>query len=160
MKRLSLIFILIWAFCGASAKDEASQIRRNPDFLAGEATSAQMHEADSLALDALARTIAAEADFPYSIDVKQSLLRTYADDIARESSVLQSSGRKGSTSLRYIRRDAVGKIYTARREKVKRMSEIAQNSEERLQMDVALRYWSWTAVLLQSLPPVDATLIS
>lgn len=162
MKRILLyiLFLLFLPLHFTTARDDASNIRRNPDYLIGEATAESMHKADSLAIDALACAIADETDFPYSLTVRQALLRTYTDDIARESSVLQSSGRKGETSFRYIRRDAVERVYAARREKVRRMSEIAGSSEDRLQMDVALRYWSWTSILLQSLPPVDATLIS
>ncbi len=137
-----------------------SDIRTDKSYLCAEGKAQSASVADSLALDALAVKISQTVSFPYSDGVKQEILRTYRDDLARECDMLSTTGDSGTTVLRYIRRTDSGRIFDNRRSKVKEMLSIALSAEKNCQTDVALRYCSWAATLLRSLPPVDAAAIS
>ncbi len=133
-----------------------SDIKKDAAFLWGEGRAADTRAADSLATDALVGKIAVAVELPYGGAVKAALIETYRDDVSKVSEFAVSGGRKETQVLRYIRRDAVGSVFGTRLRRIAEMKEIAGTAEEKLQMDVALRYLSWAAVLLQSVPGFSA----
>ncbi len=133
-----------------------SDIKKDAAFLWGEGRAADTRTADSLATDALVKKIAGVIELPYGDAVRTALMATYRDDVAGTSEFAVSGGRKETQVLRYIRRDAVGSVFGNRRRRIAEMKEIAGTAEKKLQMDVALRYLSWAAVLLQSVPGFSA----
>ncbi len=133
-----------------------SDIKKDAAFLWGEGRAADTRAADSLATDALVGKIAGAVELPYGGAVKAALIETYRDDVSKVSEFAVSGGRKETRVLRYIRRDAVGSVFGTRLRRIAEMKEIAGTAEEKLQMDVALRYLSWAAVLLQSVPGFSA----
>lgn len=133
-----------------------SDIKRDASMVWGEGSAADTRAADSLATEALVGKIAGAVELPYSGAVKAALMETYRGDVAGTSEVAVSGGRKETTVLRYIRRDAVGNVFENRRRRIAEMKDIAGTAEKKLQMDVALRYLSWAAVLLQSVPGFKA----
>lgn len=149
-----LIAMMMLAVSVAQAQN-VSDIRRNPDYICAEGTAADMRVADSIAVDAMAVKLARHVRFPFSDKEAEAVMRSYRDDIRRECGSSSLSGRDGVSSLRYIRKDQVERVFARRRSKVEEMRGIAAGAEESLAMDVALRYWTWVSVLLKSLPPVD-----
>lgn len=133
-----------------------SDIKRDASMVWGEGSAADTRTADSLATDALVGKIAAVVDLPYGGAVKAALMETYRDDVVKASEFAVAGGRRGTAVLRYIRRDAVGSVFETRRRRIAEMRDIAGTAEKKLQMDVALRYLSWAAVLLQSVPGFSA----
>ena len=89
--------------------------------------------------------------------LKIALMETFAEDLGKVSEFAVSGGRKETAVLRYIGRNAVGTLFDARRRRIAEMKNIAETAEGKLQMDVALRYWSWAAMLMQSVPGFKAT---
>lgn len=133
-----------------------SDIKEDSSFLWGEGSAKDTHTADSLALDALLDKIALTIDLPYDLDVKVALMKTYREDVfsCSEFSVIS---RKGEVSiLRYIGQSSLDSVFEKRRERISEMKSVASTAEEKLQMDVALRYLSWAAVLMQSVPGFKA----
>lgn len=153
---LLLAALLSVAFPAALKAQKVSDIKKDASFLWGEGSAGDTHSADSLALDALVERISGVVNLPYSPSVKSALLRTYRDDVRKNSEFAVNGGRKSVSVLRYIRRDAVPTVFDSRRRRVSEMTDVAAKAEEKLQMDVALRYLSWAAVLLQSVPDFDA----
>ncbi len=131
-------------------------IKKDAAFLWGEGCAADTRTADSLATDALVWKIAGATELPYGEAVKAALMETYRGDVAGTSEVAVSGGRKETAVLRYIRRDAVRNVFENRCRRIAEMKDIAGTAEKKLQMDVALRYLSWAAVLLQSVPGFKA----
>ena len=158
MRRLTAaVLLMISTICSAQM---ITDIRTDKSYLCAEGNAQNARIADSLALDALAVKISGTADLPYADGVKTAILRTYRDDLDRECDMLSTTGDAGTTVLRYIRRADAGRIFENRRAKVKEMLSIATTAEEKFQTDIALRYYSWAATLLRSLPPLDAAAIA
>lgn len=132
-----------------------ADIKKDASYLWGEGVAADTRSADSLALDALVTRLSGVVDLPYAEAVKSALMETYRDDIAKMSEFAVNGGRKSVSVLRYMRRDAVDGVFDGRRRRISEMTDVAGTAEEKLQMDVALRYLSWAAVLLQSVPGFD-----
>ena len=158
-KLIATVAGLLSVLCTCRAQ-VISDIRTDKAYLCAEGNAQNARIADSLALDALAVKVSATVSLPYSAAVKASVLRTYRDDLGRECDMLSTTGDAGTTVLRYIRRSDAGRIFDNRRAKVKEMLNIALTAEEKFQTDVALRYYSWAATLLRSLPPLDAAAIA
>lgn len=150
--------VLLLAILGPAAlrAQKITDIKKDASCLWGEGTAGDTRSADSLAVDALLSRIAGVVDLPYSDAVKSALMDTYRDDLVKVSEFAVNGGRKNVSVLRYLRRDAVGSVFDSRSRRVVEMTEVAATAEEKLQMDVALRYLSWAAVLLQSVPGFDA----
>lgn len=149
--------LLLALLCPAALRaQKITDIKKDASYLWGEGTAGDTRSADSLAVDALLSRIAGVVDLPYSDAVKSALVDTYRDDLVKVSEFAVNGGRKNVSVLRYLRRDAVGSVFDSRSRRVVEMTEVAATAEEKLQMDVALRYLSWAAVLLQSVPGFDA----
>lgn len=150
--------VLLLALLGPAAlrAQKITDIKKDASYLWGEGMAGDTRSADSLAVDALLSRIAGVVDLPYSDAVKSALMDTYRDDLVKVSEFAVNGGRKNVSVLRYLRRDAVGSVFDSRSRRVVEMTEVAATAEEKLQMDVALRYLSWAAVLLQSVPGFDA----
>lgn len=153
---LLLAVLLSVAFPAVLNAQKISDIKKDASYLWGEGTAADTRKADSLALDALVERISGVVNLPYSGAVKAALLETYREDVVKNSEFAVNGGRKSVSVLRYLRRDAVPSVFDSRRRRVSEMTDVAAKAEEKLQMDVALRYLSWAAVLLQSVPDFDA----
>lgn len=153
---LLLAALLSVAFPAVLNAQKISDIKKDAAYLWGEGAAADTRKADSLALDALVERISGVVNLPYSGAVKAALLETYREDVVKNSEFAVNGGRKSVSVLRYLRRDAVSSIFDSRRRRVSEMTDVAAKAEEKLQMDVALRYLSWAAVLLQSVPDFDA----
>ena len=149
-----LLLALLWP--AALRAQKITDIKKDASYLWGEGVAGDTRSADSLAVDALLSRIAGVVDLPYSDAVKSALVDTYRDDLVKVSEFAVNGGRKTVSVLRYLRRDAVGSVFDSRSRRVVEMTEVAATAEEKLQMDVALRYLSWAAVLLQSVPGFDA----
>ena len=158
-KLIATVAGILCVLCTSQAQI-ISDIRTDKSYLCAEGEAKSASIADSLALDALAVKLSQAVSLPYSDGVKREVLRTYRDDLARECDMLSTTGESGTTVLRYIRRTDSGRIFDNRRSKVKEMLSIALSAEKNCQTDVALRYYSWAATLLRSLPPIDAAAIS
>ncbi len=158
-KLIATVAGILCVLCTSQAQI-ISDIRTDKSYLCAEGEAQSASIADSLALDALAVKLSQAVSLPYSDGVKREVLRTYRDDLARECDMLSTTGESGTTVLRYIRRTDSGRIFDNRRSKVKEMLSIALSAEKNCQTDVALRYYSWAATLLRSLPPIDAAAIS
>mgnify|MGYP007068177117 CR=1 FL=1 len=151
------LFVAVLLLCPLSLfAQKITDIKKDAAFLWGEGRAADTRTADSVATDALVKKIAGVVELPYREAVKTALMETYRNDVAGASDFAVSGGRKGTTVLRYIRRDAVGNVFENRRRRIAEMKDIAGTAETKLQMDVALRYLSWAAVLLQSVPGFKA----
>lgn len=150
--------VLLLALLGPAAlrAQKITDIKKDASYLWGEGMAGDTRSADSLAVDALLSRIAGVVVLPYSDAVKSALMDTYRDDLVKVSEFAVNGGRKNVSVLRYLRRDAVGSVFDSRSRRVVEMTEVAATAEEKLQMDVALRYLSWAAVLLQSVPGFDA----
>lgn len=153
---LLLAALLSVAFPAVLNAQKISDIKKDAAYLWGEGAAADTRKADSLALDALVERISGVVNLPYSAPVKSALLETYREDVVKNSEFAVNGGRKSVSVLRYLRRDAVPSVFDSRRRRVSEMTDVAAKAEEKLQMDVALRYLSWAAVLLQSVPDFDA----
>lgn len=149
-----LLLALLWP--AALRAQKMPEIKKDASYLWGEGVAGDTRSADSLAVDALLSRIAGVVELPYSDAVKSALMDTYRDDLVKVSEFAVNGGRKNVSVLRYLRRDAVGSVFDSRSRRVVEMTEVAATAEEKLQMDVALRYLSWAAVLLQSVPGFDA----
>lgn len=158
-KLIATVAGILCVLCTSQAQI-ISDIRTDKSYLCAEGEAQSASIADSLALDALAVKLSQAVSLPYSDGVKREVLRTYRNDLARECDMLSTTGESGTTVLRYIRRTDSGRIFDNRRSKVKEMLSIALSAEKNCQTDVALRYYSWAATLLRSLPPIDAAAIS
>lgn len=134
-----------------------SAVKKNTSYLWGEGRAADTHSADSIASAELLRKIAGTVDLPYEMALKIALMETFAEDLSKVSEFAVSGGRKEIAVLRYIGRNAVGTLFDARRRRIAEMKNIAETAEGKLQMDVALRYWSWAAVLMKSVPGFKVT---
>ena len=155
--RTSLIFIAsCLAGTGLYAQDFSS-IKKNPSYLWGEGSAADTHSADSIATSVLLEKVAGVVDLPYGTSVKIAIMETYAEDLGKVSEFAVSGGRKETSVLRYVGRNVIETLFDARRRRIAEMTDIAKTAEGKLQMDVALRYWSWAAVLMQSVPGFKAT---
>ena len=159
MKELltAILLSLVSLSCPAQSIRE---IKRDNAYIYAESTAPGARAADSLALESMAEKLSQGLDLPYSAEAKKRLMLSYGDDLRRECGMLSSSGRDGVSVLRYIRRDEVERIFENRRAKVKEMLSIAGTAEGNAQTDVALRYYSWAACLMRSLPPLDAAAIA
>ncbi len=159
MKRLltAILLSLVSISCVAQSIRE---IKRGNAYIYAESTGSGARAADSLALESMAEKLSQGLELPYSAEAKKRLMLSYGDDLRRECGMLSSSGKDGVSVLRYIRRDAVARIFESRRAKVKEMLSIAGTAEENAQIDVALRYYSWAACLMRSLPPLDVAAIA
>lgn len=160
MRRLLTAISVLLISCGLCRSQVISDIRTDSSYLCAEGQSQSARIADSLALDELAVKISGLVSLPYADGVKTAVLRTYRDDLNRECDMLSTTGDAGTDVLRYIRRTDTDRIFDNRRSKVKEMLSIASTAEEKFQTDVALRYYSWAATLLRSLPPLDAAAIA
>lgn len=159
MRKLWMIVLAAFSFVAMSAQD-AAEIRRSPEYIYAEASATDMHTADSIAVEGMVSRIAACVSLPFPDNTAVALIRSYREDIRRECAVMTLSGTDGVSSLRYMRKDMVDRIFARRRAKVQEMRSVAETAEGRLQIDVALRYWTWVSSLLRSLPPVDAVAIA
>ena len=160
MKRIIAPLLCLAAAALAARAQSFSEVKRDKAYIYTEQTAGSAREADSLALLSLSDKLSQSLDLPYSAEVKKSLMESYGEDLRRESGMLSSSGRSGVSVLRYIRRDGTERIFGRRRDKVKEMLTIADGAEQKNQTDVALRYYSWAASLMKSLPPLDAAAIA
>lgn len=154
MKKWNVIFLaFLFAILSVpSVAQTIADIKRDASCLYGEGIAADTRSADSLAVNALSLRIAATVKLPYEEHVRRALVATYRDDIVKSSEMVVSSGGGLTTVLRYVRGAAVDNVFNVRRRRIEEMKRIAATAEEKLQMDVALRYYSWAAVLLQSVP--------
>ena len=160
MKRIIATLLCLAAAVLAVRAQSFSEVKRDKAYIYAEQTAASAREADSLALLSLSDKLSQSLDLPYSAEVRKALMGSYGEDLRRESGMLSSSGRSGVSVLRYIRRDDTERIFGRRRDKVKEMLTIADGAEQKNQTDVALRYYSWAASLMKSLPPLDAAAIA
>lgn len=160
MKRIIATLLCLAAAMLAARAQSFSEVKRDKAYIYAEQTAGSAREADSLALLSLSDKLSQSLDLPYSAEVRKALMDSYGEDLRRESGMLSSSGRNGVSVLRYIRRDDTERIFGRRRDKVKEMLTIADGAEQKSQTDVALRYYSWAASLMKSLPPLDAAAIA
>lgn len=133
-----------------------SDIKGDASFIWGEGAARDTHTSDSLALDALLNKIALTIDLPYDLDVKEALMNTYREDVFSCSEFSVVSRRGEVSVLRYIGQSSLDSVFEKRRERISEMKSVASTAEEKLQMDVAMRYLSWAAVLMQSVPGFKA----
>lgn len=148
--------VLVCVFSECLSAQRISDIKRDASMVWGEGSAGDTRAADSLATEMLVGKIAEVMELPYSVAVKAALMETYRDDAVKASEMVVTGGRKKTTVLRYMRLDAIGSVFETRRRRVAEMKDIAGTAEKKLQMDVALRYLSWAAVLLQSVPGFSA----
>ena len=160
MKRIITSLFCLAAAALIARAQSFSEVKRDKAYIYAEQTAGSAREADSLALLSLSGKLSQSLDLPYSADVKKALMGSFGEDLRRESGMLSTSGRSGVSVLRYIRRDGVEAVFSRRRDKVREMLSIADVAEQKCQTDVALRYYSWAATLLRSLPPLDAAAIA
>ncbi len=143
--------VLLFHTTGLNAQ-KFSDIKGDASFIWGEGAAKDTHTSDSLALDALLNKIALTIDLPYDLDVKEALMNTYREDVFSCSEFSVVSRRGEVSVLRYIGQSSLDSVFEKRRERIAEMKSVASAAEEKLQMDVALRYFSWAAVLMQSIP--------
>ncbi len=160
MRGLVTAAVLLSLISVCSGAQSIREIKKDKAYIYAESTGQGARAADSLALEAMADKLSQSLDLPYSGEVKKRLMLSYGDDLRRECGMLSSSGKNGVSVLRYIHRDAVEKIFENRRAKVREMLSIAGTAEANGQTDVALRYYSWAACLMRSLPPLDVAAIA
>ena len=159
-RHCTLIFIaFIYCFSSVSAQN-AADIRRDAAYIYAEATARSTMSADSLALAEMAEKLVQTVSFPYPESTSRNLMMTYSNDIKRECGMISSNGRKSASVLRYIRRDEVERIFSARKNKIDEMTAIARTADKKNQTDEALRYYSWAETLMRSLPSPDVVRIA
>lgn len=149
------MFAAAEAFAGGPA-----DIKKDANYIWSEGVGSDTNSADSLAVDGLSVRLASIVHLPYGKDINEAIIRTYSEDIKKASEFSVVSTKKQTSVLRYISRSAVNEIFANRRARIAEMKNIAQKAESKAQIDVALRYWSWVAILTQSLPDADAALIA
>lgn len=160
MRRSVAAAVALLAALGLADAQNIADIKRDQAYLYAEGKGQSIRTADSLALESMAVKISQTMALPYSGALKTEITRSYLDDLRRECDMLSTMGKSGTTVLRYVRRDASDRVFDNRRSKVKEMLTIAESAEARCQTDVALRYYSWAATLMRSIPPLDAAAIS
>ena len=151
-----ILGFLLCLVCCSSFAQSISEIKRDNAYIYAEGTGCNARTADSLAVSAIEDKLSRNLDLPYSAGIRKAIMASYEDDVRRECGMLSTSGRNGVSTIRYIRRDDTGRIFESRRSKVREMLNIADAAERKNQTDVALRYYSWAACLMRSLPPMDA----
>ncbi len=155
MKR-GIVCLLFLLLCVFSMAQKASDIKKDASCIYGEGTASDTRRADSLAVEKLIDRLASMVKLPYDKTVTRALVGTYREDVIKNSEIMVSSSGGRTTVLRYMRAASVDGVYDARRRRVDEMKHLAGVAEEKLQMDVALRYYSWAAELLQSVPGFKA----
>ena len=134
------------------------KIRKDNACVYADGTGATPAQADSSAIRGLSGKIAEIAGFTsIQVPVRDRLMQGYFDDV-RQNSFLIGGGKP--KAFRYIYREHIQDIFSARRDKIREMLAIADKAAGERKADIALRYWSWAVSLLKSVPPLDSDKIS
>lgn len=142
----------------ASYAQSIGKIRKDNACICADGTGHTPAGADSSAVISLSGKIAEAAGFTsIQVPVRAKLMQGYFNDI-RQSSFLISDGR--SKAFRYIYRDRIKDIFSARKDKIREMLDIADKAAAERKADIALRYWNWAVCLMKSVPPLDADRIA
>ncbi len=160
IRNLYLTIILFLFAVAESFAIGPADIKKDSNYIWCEGIGCDTNSADSLAVDKLSSRLAATVRLPYSKDVNEAIMRTYIGEIKKISEFSVVSTKKATSVLRYIPRSSVEEIFAGRRARIAEMKNIARKAEDKAQIDVALRYWSWVSVLAQSVPDADAALIA
>ncbi len=171
----TLIFMSL-CFCSLTAKPQSTtpnveDILADQRYLAALGEGSTQEEADRNALHSLISQMSVTVQSQFKIEegeitrdgqvashsVVESVVSTYAEGTlrnARQVIVQDKTGGKGSgyRVLRYIEKDEISKVFEERAAKVMDYVTLAEKSEEKKEIDYALRYYYNAYCLLRSLP--------
>jgi|GEM_PF-1277398 len=150
MRKLAFLIVILLS-CPILAQN-VNQIRSDASVIYGEGVSATPSKADELALKALLNKLVKTSVLDGSASQKEKFWETYYADVRSVSSVLF----EGKTALRYIRWDAIGKIFDARRKKVLDLLQSASNALTSGRNGIAITYLDWAETYIETLPESGA----
>ena len=143
-----------------------NEIKKSKDYLWGEGMAETYNEADRQAYQHLVESISLNVESSCTTVIEnvssgvnasskvamQAVMKTYSQATLTNTKVITLSQEPNAVVLRYVRVDEVAKIFEARKNKVVDYVNLAQQAEEKLKIDDALRYYYWAYCMLTSLP--------
>ena len=169
------MFLLLCLFCHAAMSQTTPQsfegIQRDQRYLTGRGEGATVEEADQNALHQLMSQLSVTVESQFKIEegemskdnqvtshsVVESVVKTYTAGTLRNARQMVVENKKGGKVtgyrvLRYIEKADIKKVFEEREAKVMNYLSLAEKSEEKKEIDYALRYYYNAYCLLQSLP--------
>lgn len=152
-----LLFLVVYLLSvQAGISQNAGKIKENLSFIWAECVADSEVSAADSALDALMHKLSGIISINEDEYVNRRLVLGYRNDVFKLAQRVTGKRRGDSYALCYIHKDSVARIPAQRRAKILQMLSLGESAFERLQMDVALRNFSWAEKLIASIPDADA----
>ncbi len=130
----------------------AGKIKENVAYIWAESVALEKHQASAMAIDTLLERLCGICELHQEKHISASLLRGYRKEVDALAGSFTAERRGRHTVLRYIHKDSLNNIFEGRKTKILQMIAMAEAAQDKLQMDVALRNYSWAEILLKSIP--------
>lgn len=167
---LSFLLLAVTALSGWALNEErAEEIRNDDTMVYGEGTGETQSEADKNALNDLMSKISVNVKSQYASrmesmshngEISESssmrmVIDTYSQGHLNNTQSLIISRAPNAHVMRYISRDEINAMFTARQDKAVIYTQEAQKALEHLKLGSALRYYYWSLTLVKSLQYPD-----
>lgn len=161
---LSVLCLFFPIFSFSQTYDEI--ISRPDVYIFGEGMGVSAKDADKMALAEVSEQIVVSVSSDFLLEDSKttrgdeevrsknikSVISTYSQaTLTSCSKMILENGPKTYRILRYIRKTEVERTFNGREDKIKEMVRIAGVAEQELKLDVALKYYYWATLLIQTL---------
>jgi len=136
----------------AGISQNAGKVKEDMAYIWAEAVADDEVTAANMALDTLMYKLSGIIAINGNSTVNRKLVLGYKNDVSRLSGTITGKKRGSSTVLMYIHKDSLANVPMERKAKILQMLSLGESAQEKLQMDVALRNYSWAEKLLASIP--------
>lgn len=161
MKRYLLYSIIIF-LCSSLYGQNVKSVKKNKDYIWGEATAKTIDKANSFAIKDLVSQISTKVESSFSMtmiesgenleEYTHSAIKTYSNIYLNDAKRIVVKKRKKVYVLRYIDRDVLKNVFANRKTKILDYTNLAVNAEQNFRIADALRYYYWALALLNSHP--------
>lgn len=161
MKRFLPLFIVLIISVSVTAQN-ADEIKKNPDYIWGEAIAKTLDQADRFAVKDLVSQISTKVESSFSTvmtengssleEFTRSAISTYSNIYLSNAKRIVKDKRKSVYVLRYMDKKEIDEIFSGRKDKIIDYTNLAVSAEIDLRISDAMRYYYWALALLTSHP--------
>lgn len=161
---ISLLSVTVW---GQDAAEKIKTYQNNPSYKCGKACASSYEEADKAALESLVSQISVSVSssltetesqidkgdkMDYQRNVNSQVRSFSFGTLPNVGQIIDESDPNEVCVLRYVKESDLEDIFKEREDKIGDYIAFGMEGEQRLQIDVALRYYNWALTLLIAHP--------
>jgi len=160
--KINLLFIALLILSISVKAQTVEKIKKNPDYIWGEASASTLEQADQFAMKDLISQISVKIESSFSnvlteteSDIKEytrSVINTYSNIYLNNAKRIVVNKKKSVYVLRYMNKKDIDEMFENRKAKIYDYVNLAILAEQDLRIADALRYYYWAMILLTSHP--------